>query len=107
MLTSLRETITYWAPSGETQFGGKSFAAPVTVKCHWEDHNEYYNDEAGREFLSKARIFCDRPVSALGYLYRGTSTAVDPTTLSGAEEIRVTSSIPDIASLRKLHTAYV
>ncbi len=82
---NLRESITYWAPSGVDNFGDPSFAAPVTtIKAKWEDRTELFIDETGREQRSRSVVYVDTDLVIGGYLFRGTSTVADPLSVDGA-----------------------
>ena len=85
---NLRQTATYWAPSTPDGFGSRSYSAPVAVNCRWTQKQELFVDSAGKEVLSQAVVWCDTDVALEGYLYLGTSTETDPSTLDGAFEIR-------------------
>jgi hypothetical protein len=107
MLLGLKQTITYWAPTGETQFGGKTFAAPVAIKGRWEDKLENIVDSFGREYVTKSRVYTSQALELTGYIYLGTSVAADPRGVEGAAEVRTVTSVPSISALRKLYVNFV
>lgn len=81
---NLRESITYWAPSGVDNFGDPSFATPVTLKAKWEDRTELFVSNEGREERSRSVVYVDTDVLFGGYLLRGVSTTADPLTVTNA-----------------------
>lgn len=107
MRPTLPQTITYWAPASEDRFGGKTYSAPIPLRGRWEDRAEQLRDDKGQPIVSKSRVYVDTPVLPAGYLKQGEDTAVDPTQVEGAEEIRVIASVPDLRNLSRLHVAYI
>lgn len=92
---NLRETVTYWAPSGVDNTGDPSFASPVSVKAKWEERTELFIDDAGRETRSKSVVFVDTDLVKGGYLFRGTSTSTTPLTVDNAFMIKDCRKISD------------
>lgn len=84
----LIDTITYWGFPVPNEFGGGTFPVPVTFRGRWVDQQDLFIDAQGREVRSNAVVFCSRDVAIGGYLFHGTSAESDPTTVSGAREIR-------------------
>lgn len=74
----LKQTCTYWEPNGVDGYNKPSFAAPVTLKCRWEERTEKIQSDEGVEVLSRARIFLDQDVKVGGYLLLGESTDSSP-----------------------------
>jgi hypothetical protein len=107
MFFGLKQTLTYWAPTGEDAFGGKTFATPVSIKGRAEDRYENIYDTYGRQVLSKARFFTATQIQPLGYIYFGSSVTADPRKQIGAEEIRIVTTTPDIATLKTLYTGFI
>lgn len=106
-MLGLNQQITYWAPNGETQFGGKTFAAPTIIQGRWEDRIELTTDAQGHEFVSHARIYLLQDVELQGYLYNGVSVVLDPRTITDTQEIRLKGSVPSVSALRRLYTAFI
>lgn len=107
MIFGLKQTLTYWAPSAEDGYGGKTFSTPITVKGRFEDRRENIYDVHGRLVLSRARFYTATSIESLGYIFLGTSAIADPRNQAGAEEIKIAASTPDISSLKKLYTGYI
>ena len=93
---NLKQNITYWSPGVPDGYGGKTWGTPTTIKGRWEDRTEFIIDSQGRQIASLAVVFLVSDVELEGYLYNGTSTESDPTTVSGAREIRSFSKIPTL-----------
>lgn len=93
---NLRQTATYWPPSTPDGFGGKSFGTRQSVKCRWEDKAEKFVDTSGEEVVSEAIVYLAVDVVQKGWLFLGTSGSTDPTTVSGAHEIRAFRKSPSL-----------
>jgi len=96
---NLRESITYWAPSGVDNFGDPSFAAPVTIKSKWEDRTELFIDAEGRETRSKSVVYVDTDLITGGYLFRGNSSVTDPLSVSDTFMIKDYRKISDFENV--------
>jgi len=93
---NLRESITYWAPSGVDNFGDPSFASPdSTIKAKWEDRTELFIDAEGRETRSMSVVYVDTDLITGGYLFRGNSNSSDPLTVTNAFMIKDVRKISD------------
>ena len=101
---NLRQAVTYWAYSGIDGWGAVTYAAPVAITGRWEDKQVLFRDAEGQEVLSNAIVYVSQAVIIKGYLYLGTSVAVNPLDVSGAKEIRnydITPNLKATAYLRK------
>lgn len=96
--TDLNQTATYWARQGTDGLGGYAYAAPVTIACRWQNTNDMFRDQQGREVVSAAVVYVDREMAIGDYLYLGTSAAADPKSVSGSEEIRGYNTSPDLSN---------
>ena len=79
------DTLTYWAPPTPDGNGGMSFASPLTFRGKWEERKQVLTDDSGREFVSRARVFCEQEVAPLGWLFLGTDVSTDPQSAGGFE----------------------
>lgn len=105
---SMKDTITYWATSGATdRFGKPVFSAPVALIGRWEDRIENVQGKTGDVYISKARVFLKDQIAIDGYLFRGTSIAVDPTVVQNAGEVQALGSMPDLRSTQRMYVAYL
>lgn len=98
---------TFWGTSGIDDFGNTQFSSPVYKDCRWEDKQELFRDDNGNEVMSEAVILLGSSVDIEGYLYHGTSSGSDPTSIEGAKEIRQYSEIPDIKRNNTLYKAWL
>jgi hypothetical protein len=105
--SSLNQTVTYWPVTGHDVYGGNTFGSPETRPARWEDRADTIRDKSGVEYVTKSRVFMSQDFDLDGYLYLGTSAAANPTTVSGAYEIRQKSAIPDLSALQTLYTAFL
>lgn len=102
-----KQVATYWGSPVQDVFGGFTFAAPVTIRCRWEEKIELFTNREGNEQRSHAIVYLLSAVHEGGYLYLGTSVATDPTTLSDARMIQRADSVPDLRGLNQEHKAYL
>lgn len=105
---NMRDTITYWAPTGaKNAFGKPTWSAPVTYLARWEDVQQEVQSKHGNEITSKSRILLTQTLHNDGWLYLGTSATADPTTVSGAGEIQALGRMNDLRSATSLTVAYI
>jgi hypothetical protein len=103
----LREKVTYWAPGTENQFGGRSYSMPVIIDARWEDKMENIVSPTGEQLVARSKVYAEQEMHPSGYVYRGEVSIINPTTVLGAEEIRVVGSSPDLQNLSRLWTAFI
>jgi hypothetical protein len=104
----LRQTATYWAPSGSTdRYGKPTLAAPVQVSCRWEDKTSAVISKKGEEIISKSRVYLIQDIDIDGFLFLGTSASTDPASIDDAHEIQAVSKTPDLSNLQSLTTVYL
>ena len=99
----LTQTITYWAPQGRDGFGKYTFSAPQTMNARHEEKLETIKQSDGEIEQSTIVIWTKNKLERGGYVYIGTTTATDPTTVSGAKEILQNIDIPSIDGNTVLH----
>lgn len=104
---NMRQTVTYWQSLGSDLFDKRTYAAPVTLPCRWEDKAELFKDYHGNEVTSRSKVFLSSDVKLSGYLYLGTSTAADPLTLVDAYEIMQVVRLPDLRNLKTLYVVFI
>lgn len=100
---NMHETLTYWAPTGNTASGGTTFAAPVEISGRWQEKQDLFRDRNGIEQVSQAIAYVDRELADRGWLFRGASVATDPTAVVGATEIRAVQQSPALGNEYTLH----
>lgn len=103
----MKQTATYWAVASTDVYGKRTFTAPQSLACRWEDRTELIRNKKGAEIVSKSRIFLESAVDIDGFLYKGTSEETDPTTLEGAYEVQMISQQPSLRNLQQLNVAYL
>jgi phenylalanyl-tRNA synthetase beta subunit len=103
----LNQTATYWAPSSIDGFNVVTFSTPESVSCRWEDKQELFLNYNMDQELSHAVVYLNQDIEIGGYLYLGTSTAVDPGTVDGAREIRAFNKIPNVKATKFLRKAWL
>lgn len=103
----LSQEYTYWAPSGIDAWSKRTYYSPVTISGRWEDTTQEFFTPEGENLFSKAVIYTLADVLPAGYLYKGISTATDPTTVSGAQPVQRLDKIQDIAFRTTLIKVYL
>ena len=96
------QTITYWGPGTPDGYGGYTYPDPIEIKGRWEDRKELFVDAEGNEVRSQAIVYPSQVVELGGYLYLGSSTASDPTTVEGALKIRAARKVPNIKATQEV-----
>lgn len=100
MLTdTLNQTATYWSAPVLDGFGTRTFAAPVLIKCRWEDRTNLRIYKNGEEINSRAVVYVGQEVQLGGYLVLGdhaTTPVTDPQTLSAAYMIQDYKAVPSV-----------
>lgn len=93
----LKQTATYWAPTGHSDgYGTVTYAAPTTLTVRWEDRNEKFLGPEGRDEVSASIVWTNQDVEIGGYMLLGTSSATDPENTDGAYIIRRFDKIWDV-----------
>jgi len=103
---NLHQAVTYWAKSGQNQFG-PIFAAPVALKGRWIEEQKLFIDAAGREVRSEAIVTLNTDVANEGYLFLGTSTTANPRAVSDAKIIKNFEKVPTIKATAFERTAFL
>jgi len=106
----LKQTATYWAGPSSDGWGGYEFSDPVTVNCRWIDRIEVFTDESGREQRSKAVVLVESDVVVGGYIALGDysdSQYGDPTSVSGAYQIKAFAKVPNYKGTKFLRKVWV
>lgn len=97
----LRQDAVYWSAPTPDGYGGYTFADAIAIKCRWEDRQELFSREPGKEELSRAIVYTNRDLQMNGMLLLGAladldSDGVNPYEIDGAMEIRQVQKSPDI-----------
>lgn len=105
-----KQDCVYWGSPVKDGQGGFTYAAPVELKCRWEEMRQLVTDSKGVEFTSRALIFVKQDVDEEGVLFLGTledlydqaessATAVsDPKDFNNTFHIRRFQKIPALGS---------
>ena len=113
----MQQTATHWELADTSvydQYGDPSFksVAPQLLSpeegkgVRWEDRTEKFINQRGDEDHSKAIVWSAVTEFAVGdYLYRGTSTATNPETVSGADRIKRIERVWDLKGRISLYKA--
>lgn len=94
----LKQIATYWGSPVRGGFPGYTFAAPVLIKCRWEDRNEMFVGQDAQEEVCTAIIYADSDLDLDGFVYLGVSAENLPYDQSGSLQIRARLKSPNIKS---------
>lgn len=100
----LLQDATFWSRTGSDGYGGYTFSSPVALKVRWEDKRELFTSLGGEEQVSQAIVYSEQDMAVGDYLFLGTSTADDPTLLSGSYQVKAfgkTTNLRNIELIRK------
>lgn len=109
----LNQYATYWAPKGLSHSNATLYAAPIEIRCRWEDSQQDMIDANGEKWTSKSAIDTTVPLLNLGILWKGRlkdiapGSDVDPLLNPGASAIRSLEDIPNRKATQALITAYL
>lgn len=98
----LPEKVTTWTvtPDG---YGGYMFGSPVVHDhARWENRAELYRNSEGEEVVSTAVIYLLDLPGINSMIYRGESSATDPTTLTGVEQVKQYTQVSDLRGINTL-----
>jgi len=109
----LKQTATYWAPTGVDKLGLPTYALPITISVRWDDLVEQFmpttEGEQDEIQFSRAKVMCSQDVAVKGLLHLGVLSNTDdpdePRTIAGAYEIRAFEKIPNFKATEFVRTA--
>ncbi len=93
----LRQSAAFWKRSGVDASGDTSFDAAKAIKVRWEDRTVVFTNPSGQEGSATSVIFVGEDMKPGDFLFLGTSTTADPTTVTGAQEVQGFSKILQLA----------
>lgn len=88
---------THWPLVSRDDLTGVAvFGAPVEFACDYSAEARTVVDQLGRELTSRLTIFTERSSIARGdFVAIGSSTAADPSTVEGAQEVLLVGRFAD------------
>lgn len=99
------ESITYWPPEGQNDYGSPIFGTPIKIMGRWEDRIVKAVTSGGEEFRTQAVVYLAEPVAVGGYISRGDHREIADPTLVDGKEVKSFSSIPDLRNLTQENKA--
>jgi len=103
----LRQTGTYWNPTTTDKWGDPSFDAPEEADVRYENTTEEFIMTGGETAESRAIVYSLIQPVVGGYWYRGSSSATNPESVTGADKIRRVDACPDIKARTTLYKSYL
>ena len=115
----MQQTATHWELSDSApadRFGNKAFktAAPILLTpdngngVFWQDKVDKTINNKGDVIMYRGIVWSATTEFEVGdYLYRGRSSATNPQTVTGADQIRVVERITDVKSDTVLYKAFL
>ncbi len=96
MLPFKFQTATYWGAPVPDGYGGSTFTTPISIKVRWEEKQEEFLTSFGQPVFSQAVVRTDIDIDIGGYLFLGSSSIADPTSVEGAFPVKRFSKTPDL-----------
>lgn len=102
-----KQTATVWKQNGVDSGGDPEFtaASPFTITVRWEERNDNLIGTDGESFMSQAVVYPGIDLVPGDYLYLGTNTTADPTTVTGAFEVKKFEKIPSPSAKKFIRKA--
>lgn len=66
----------YWGTPTEDGFGGKTFAAPIPIKCRWQDKVQLLGTPDKETVISRATVVVLQDVEEDGLMWLGSLTSL-------------------------------
>jgi len=98
------QTVVYWGNPQNDGFGGKTFDAPIEIKCRWEDKYQLLRDDTGNALASRTIVYPNQDLDEEGWLWLGelvtltTAQKLDPQEVDGASIIKKFEKSPVLGS---------
>lgn len=102
---NLIQDATLWVTTGSNGYGGYDFNTPQAIKVRWLTKRKLFINFGGEEETSNSEVYCAVDMAVGDYLYLGTSTETDPTSISGAFQVKAFEKIPSLRNLEILRSA--
>ena|SRR6478609_1056237 len=104
---NMNQTATYWGPGTNDGLGGLQYAAPVLVRCRWQDRQTLIRDAQGREVPSRSIVYVDREMKPQGMLILGDLTAQPNPLIAKASEILSVGNSPSLRGGLELNKVWL
>ena len=100
----LKDTVTYWEPTGKDAYSRRTWATPVTIRGRWQRREEIFYDSNGVEQRATTTVLLAQNVVRHGWLAKGDHTGTsDPTDVDGAAEIQ---AVRETDSISQRYTSF-
>lgn len=103
---NMHQLATYWGPPEPDGLGDLTFPSPTSRLVRWEQKAEVVTDPQGREIVSSAVVYVDRPVELGGYMLLGDVTTADPRNTIAAE-VKQVGAVPNLRGTMVLNKAWM
>jgi hypothetical protein len=111
MAKRLKDKAVYWAPVPGGPGDGPGYAAPVQIKCRWEDRTQEIITEAGVTVKIMSSVISDRKLEEQGVLWLGPITGLtsttDPFAQPLAKRIEKITDVPDAQEDQHVYRAFM
>ena len=113
------QTVVYWGSPLNDGYGGKVFANPVEIQCHWEDVLQTVRKAQGEEIMSKSVVYPLQDLDEEGWLFLGTlddlydlaessfGAISNPLKFDGAYEIKRFDKLSNLKATEYVRKAYL
>ena len=93
-----KDDLIYWAYSGADRYGQPTYAAPVQMKCRWDDCRKQIFTDDGSPVFTKIELITASALTLKGVVKKGKLTAsinqADPHANADVHEIMETAITP-------------
>jgi len=100
-----KQKAVWWQRGSPDTYGEFAFAAPVEIKCRWEDTSQEIVDMKGQTITSRSLVYVDRVLAVGDKLLRGELDS--NSSIEDAFEIQKFDQLPDFRNKAVLLTAYL
>jgi hypothetical protein len=69
---SCKQAAVYWANPTDDGYGGRTFDAPVEIKCRWDDREQLLSTDEGEKIISRAVVWLSADCNVNGVMWKGT-----------------------------------
>ena len=100
-----RHTVTHWPKGTPDGYGGYSYGAPVQITARWQDGRSLHWAIGQTGDQINALAYSTTAIKVDDFLYLGTSTSTDPTTVDDANIVKDVYAGSALDGVRRLYRA--
>lgn len=97
------DTAVYWASPTMNTDGTNDFDDGVEIDCYWKEEKDLVLDDAGKEVVSRAKVYVTQDLDNQGMLYHGTLADLTAAQIADPKEVTEAYEIKQIVKKQSLH----